>query len=278
MTDQSPASATERPPGAWPDRPLSGDPHPYDRLHPAMYGAECLGTFLLVVLGLSLVIALWGKGAPLAWLPLAPGQRRLLNGFLFGCVGAAVAYSPIGRISGAHINPAMTFAFWLEGKLQWRDATCYVLAQLCGAAAGGVLLLAWGRVGASDAWGAAKPDSALPFTYAMLGEIVCTFLLVTLIFVFAARKTTQKFTPLVNPPLFAVLTWLEAPLSGASANPARSFGPELVGWAWTGWWVYWAGPLGGAALAVAVLRSGALGWHRPHQARLFHFGHPGGMK
>jgi hypothetical protein len=121
-----------------------------------MYGAECLGTFLLVVLGLSLVIALWGKGAPLAWLPLAPGQRRLLNGFLFGCVGAAVAYSPIGRISGAHINPAMTFAFWLEGKLQWRDATCYVLAQLCGAAAGGVLLLAWGRVGASDAWGAAR--------------------------------------------------------------------------------------------------------------------------
>jgi aquaporin Z len=242
-----------------------------------MYAAECAGTMLLVALGLSLVIALWGKGAPLAGLPLAPGERRLLNGFLFGCVGAAVAYSPIGRISGAHINPAMTFAFWLEGKLQWRDATCYIMAQLCGAALGGVLLLGWGRVGQSDGWGAATPAGGLPFLGAVAGEILCTFLLVTLIFVFASRPATQTYTPLVNPPLFAVLTWLEAPLSGASANPARSFGPELVGWDWTGWWVYWLGPMLGAALAVAALRSGVIGWHRPHQARLFHFGHPGGV-
>jgi aquaporin Z len=96
-----------------------------------------------------------------------------------------------------------------------------------------------------------------------------------LIFLFAAHKSTQPFTPLVNPPLFAVLTWLEAPLSGASANPARSFGPELVGWLWQGWWVYWTGPFLGAALAVVVLRFGLIGAHRPHEARLCHFGHHG---
>jgi aquaporin Z len=276
LTDH-PQSATERPAGAKPDRPLSGDPHPYDRLHPAMYAAELAGTALLVIGGLSVVIALWGHGAPLADLPISAGAKRLLNGFLFGCVGAAVAYSPVGRISGAHINPAMTFAFWLEGKLRWRDASCYVAAQLIGAGLGGVLLLAWGPVGASDSWGASVPAGGLPFLAAVAGEVVCTFLLVFLIFVFASKPVTQPFTPLVNPPLFAILSWLEAPLSGASANPARSFGPELVGWAWTGWWVYWVGPILGAAIAVAVVKSGVFGWHRPHQARLFHFGHPGGV-
>lgn len=271
------ASATERPPGAKPDRPLSGDPHPYDRLHPDMYASELAGTALLVAVGLSIVIALWGTGAPLADLPIAPGARRLLNGFLFGSVGAAIAYSPIGKISGAHINPAMTFAFWLQGKLRWRDASCYVLAQLAGAAIGALLLLCWGDVGASDNWGASLPSKALPLPDAIAGEVVCTFALVALVFVFASRPATQFYTPLVNPPLFAILTWLEAPVSGASANPARSFGPELVGWAWSSWWVYWIGPLLGAALAVGTVQYGLIGRHRPHQARLFHFGHPGGM-
>ena len=152
-------SATPRPPGARADQPLHGDPHPYDRLHPAMYAAEFVGTALLIGVGLSLVVALWGHGAPLADLPLAPGQRRLLNGFLFGAVGAAIAYSPIGRISGAHINPAMTLAFWLANKLRWRDATCYVLAQLAGGAFGAACLLGWGAIGASNGWGASIPAS-----------------------------------------------------------------------------------------------------------------------
>ena len=271
-----PESATPRPPGAEPDRPLNGDPHPYDRLHPHMYAAEFAGTALLIIVGLSTVIALWGKGAPLADLPISPGSKRFLNGVLFGSVGAAIAYSPIGRVSGAHINPAMSFAFWLEGKLRWRDASCYVAAQLLGAAFGSAVLLAWGDVGASDTWGAAVPAGGLPFPEAVAGEVVCTFLLVILIFAFAARPATQPYTPLVNPPLFGVLCWLEAPLSGASANPARSFGPEFVASAWTGWWVYWIGPAGGALLAVAVARLRIARW-RPHQARLFHFGHPGGL-
>jgi aquaporin Z len=270
------ASATERPPGATPDRPLSGDPHPYDRLHPPMYASELVGTFLLVAIGLSIVIALWGTGAPLADLPIAPGTRRLLNGFLFGSVGAAIAYSPIGKISGAHINPAMTFAFWLQGKLQWRDASFYVASQLAGAALGAALLLAWGNVGASDGWAASVPNKSLPLVYAIGGEALCTFSLVALVFFCASHHATQPYTPLVNPPLFAVLTWLEAPVSGASANPARSFGPELLGGAWAGWWIYWVGPLAGAGLAVGMVQLGLIGRHRPHQARLFHFGHPGG--
>jgi aquaporin Z len=204
------------------DRPLRGKPFPHDKLHPRMYAAELVGTALLVFVGLSLVIALWGRNAPLAGLPIQPGPRRFLNGFLFGSVGAAIAFSTIGKMSGAHINPAMTFAFWLEGKIQWRDAGCYVLAQLAGGALGAAALVAsWKAIGASANWGASLPASSVPAWLPVAGEVVCTFLLVLLIFACAAHKTTQPFTPLVNPPLFAVLTWLEAPLSGASANPAR---------------------------------------------------------
>jgi aquaporin Z len=257
------------------DRPLSGLPHPFDKLHPIMYASELVGTALLVFLGLSIVIALWGHGAPFASLPISPDVRRLLNGFLFGSVGAAIAFSPIGRMSGAHINPAMTFAFWLEGKLRWRDASCYIIAQMVGAGFGAVALLVWGSVGASDEWGASLPDKLAPNWLPIAGETICTFLLVLLIFIFAAHKVTQPFTPLVNPPLFAILTWLEAPLSGASANPARSFGPELVASVWQGWWIYWLGPCLGAALAVAVLRFDLFRRFRPREARVCHFGHHG---
>src|ERR1700760_1789964 len=115
-----------------PDHPLHGRPHPFDKLHPALYVSEFIGTFLLVFVGLSIVVALWGHGAPLAWLPLAPGWRRLLNGALFGATGALIAFSHCGKVSGAHINPAVTLAFWLEDKLKWRDALGYVVAQLAG--------------------------------------------------------------------------------------------------------------------------------------------------
>jgi aquaporin Z len=242
-----------------------------------MYVAEAAGTLLLVAVGLSIVIALWGKGAPLAWLPISPAERRLLNGFLVGVVGAAIAYSPIGRISGAHINPAMTLAFWLEGMLCWQDAGCYLAAQLLGGALGAALLLVfWGGIGASDHWAATIPEGTVPIAFVVGGEAFCTFLLVALVFFFASRHSTQPYTPLVGPPLFAILSWLEAPVSGASANPVRSFAPELAGWAWSGWWVYWLGPALGASLAVTLLRFGPVGRHRPPQARMCHFGHPGG--
>ena len=100
---------------------------------------------MLVGVGLSIVIMLWGDGSPFAALPISVWARRVLNGALFGGTGAVIAYSAVGRISGAHINPAMTLAFWIEGKLKWRDALCYVGAQLAGAALGAALLLLWGR-------------------------------------------------------------------------------------------------------------------------------------
>jgi len=260
------------------DLPLRGRPHPHDQLHPAMYAAELAGTALLVLVGLSFVIALNGEGGPLLPFLPWPGPRRALSGFLFGSTAALIALSPLGRISGAHINPAATFAFWLENKIKWRDAIGYVLAQCLGGVLGALPLpFLWGRAGRSLHEGVTLPDPALPVIWPVLGEGLCAGLLVALIFLTAARKATQVFTPLVSVPLFTVLVWLEAPLSGASANPARSFGPAVVTGIWQDHWIYWVGPGLGAALAVMLLRIETLGHRRPEEARLFHFGHPGGV-
>lgn len=260
-------------PEALQDHPLRGRPHPHDRLHPRLYAAEFAGTAMLVAVGLSFVILLMAPGSPMAvLLPDAP-LRRATTGFLFGSTGALVAYSHLGRISGAHINPAVTFAFWLEGRLGWRDAAGYVLAQCMGGVAGAAVLLAWGGLGRSVAFGATVPAAGAPPWAPLLGEAWCTAALVALLFVMAAHRRTQRFTPLVNPPLFAFLAWLEAPLSGTSANPARSLGPAVVADVWHGFWIYVAGPCAGAALAVALLRLDATGRHRPREARQAHFRH-----
>ena len=80
--------------------------------------AEATGTGLLLLAGLSFVILNFGAGSPvLKWIP-DPGLRRLITGFLFGTTGGLIAVSPLGKLSGAHLNPVVTFAFWVQGKLQ----------------------------------------------------------------------------------------------------------------------------------------------------------------
>ncbi len=83
--------------------------------------AEFVGTALLVLVGLSLVILMFGAGSPVARAVPDEGLRRLITGFLFGTTGALIALSPVGRESGAHINPVVTLGFWLMGKLDSRS-------------------------------------------------------------------------------------------------------------------------------------------------------------
>ena len=253
------------------DRPLHGDPSPFSRLHPALYLAEFIGTALLVLLGVSIVILMFGQGGPGATLIPGEGLRLFLTGGLFGSVGALIAVSPIGRISGAHINPAVTLAFWLEGKLAWRDAALYMMAQFAGSVVGAVPLLAWGAMGQSVAFGTTQPGPGVPAWAAMLGEAAVTFLLILAILTTAAHPRTRRFTPLVMPAVLCVLVWLEAPISGASANPARSFGPALVAKVPIDPWIYMLGPSFGAILYAGLVRLEAIRLPRVTVARLFHF-------
>jgi aquaporin Z len=253
------------------DHPLHGAPVPYNRLHPRLYLAEGAGTALLVFFGLSMVIVFFGEGSGLLRLLPSAAWRRFLAGGCFGTVGALITISPLGRISGAHINPAVSFAFWLEAKLAWRDAFGYVLAQLLGAGLGASALLLWGPMGRSVQYGASLVGPGVSVWTALGGEVLATAALILAIFITAAHARTRRFTPWTLPPLFAWLVWWEGPWSGASTNPARSLGPALLTGQWHQFWIYVLGPLLGAALAVAMLRFELLGQHRVPVARLFHF-------
>lgn len=252
------------------DQPLRGRPHPYDRLHWNLYSAELIGTALLVALGLSVVIALWGEGGPFLFVLSTPWQHRAFSGFLFGLVGLAITLSPLGRLSGAHLNPSVTLAFWLEGKIKWRDASGYVVAQMVGAVGGAWALLGWGKIGSSIAYGSTVPTSSAPLWAAGLGEVAATFSLIVTLFVLSGHPRTRRFTPYSIPPLFSLMVCLESPLSGTSTNLARSFGPAAISGAWQGFWIYLIGPFLGAALAVGVLRIQSAEHRRPREARVAH--------
>ncbi len=239
----------------------------------ALLVAEFVGTALLVAVGVSLVILNFGAGSPMAAVLPGAQVQRLLTGFGFGLVGALIAVSPIGKASGAHINPAVTLAFWLKGTMRPAHAIGYVAAQLAGGVVGALPLLAWGRMGKSVEFGATFPGAGFGPGCALLGEIVTTAALILGLFVFLGHRHLRRFTPLLLPLLYAVMVYLEAPVSGTSTNPARSLGPAAVAGMWNGWWVYWVGPAVGALLGACMH---GLTWvHRfeVQVAKLYHFEH-----
>jgi aquaporin Z len=194
--------------------------------------------------------------------------RRSLSGFVFGTFGALIALSPVGRVSGAHINPAVTLGFLLMGKFRPRMALGYVIAQLAGATLGALPLLAWGAMGRSVAFGATLPGAGYSTWIVLLGEVVATFGLIAGLCVFLGISELRRFTPAMIPLLYAVMVPLEASISGTSTNPARTFGPAVVSGQWQGWWIYWVGPLLGTTAGIIACSFLAA---RIEVAKIYHF-------
>lgn len=253
--------------------PRKQPPHPPTLRAWPLWLSEFVGTALLVAVGCSFVILDFGSGSPVAALLPDPGLRRALTGFLFGATGGLIAISPVGVVSGAHINPIVTAVFWMEGRMKPGVAAGYVLAQLAGGALGALPLLLWGASGASVAYAATLPGGAGTWP-ALLGEAATTAGLVGGLLLFLGHARLRPFTPALFTPLYALMVWLEAPLSGTSTNPARSLGPGLVAGDLRGWWIYWIGPLAGA-LAVLALRRAIPAARRleVRVAKVFHFEH-----
>jgi len=231
---------------------------------------EMIGTGLLLLGGLSFVILMFGNGSPMEQLIPSIVLRRILTSFLFGCVGATIALSVVGKISGAHINPAVTFGFWMMKKLDAKTAAGYMLAQLVGAFLGSVPLLLWGALGRSIDFGATVPGKGYSLEAVMMGEAATTFGLVASLFVFIAFRRVRHFTPFMVPFLYAVMVPLEADISGTSTNPARTFGPAVISGRWDAWWIYWLGPIIGTVIAIVVCSRFT---HRIEVAKLYHFDH-----
>jgi aquaporin Z len=234
-----------------------------------IYLSECIGTALLVGVGLSIVIFNNGAGSPVrGWMP-SDGGRRALTGFLFGTTGCLITLSPVGRISGAHINPIVSIAFFLKGKMSPIHTLGFIVSQMAGAAVGAIPLLLWGKQGASVGYGNTIPPEG-GLVAAFVGETVTSFLLIAGIFFFVGHRMLRHYTPYLMPVLFCLMVYAEGMLSGTSTNPARSFGPALVSRNFSNYWLYWAAPVTGTLLAVLLFKMPALWRWKIETPKLYH--------
>jgi aquaporin Z len=238
-----------------------------------LFASEFFGTALLVLVGVSFVILDFGNNSPVVRFIHDAGLRRAITGFLFGCTGALIAISWIGKESGAHINPVVTLAFWLKKKMGNAHAAGYVACQVLGGIAGALPLLFWGQMGSSITYGATLPGQDYSIWMALLGETITTFALIFMLFIFLGHKKLKQFTPFLFPILYLIMVFLEAPISGTSTNPARTIGPEVISLNWTAWWIYWVGPVTGTVLGVFVHKLSIFKEFRIEVAKLYHFEH-----
>jgi len=199
--------------------------------------AELLGTFMLVLVAAG-GGALHAKGQiSLSAAVVAPGLM----------VMAIILF--MGAISGAHLNPVVSIAFALRRDFPWGRVPGYVLAQLLGATLASLFLLA--VLGRGGHLGATMPGPGYHPWQAFLIEIALTGTLVSVILGTASGAQNVGTIGALGVGGYVALAGLwAAPVSGGSMNPARSFGPALVAGEWHGFWVYVAGPLLGAMIAV----------------------------
>jgi aquaporin NIP len=200
--------------------------------------AEAMAVFALVFAGCGAIVADEVYGGALGVVGVA---------LVFGLVIMAMVYAT-GHLSGAHINPAVTVAFTVTRHFPAREAIAYVAAQLAGATAGALALLA--------VWPSAPADlgATVPSVgdgSALVYELVLTAILM---FVIVAVATDTRAVGAAAAIAIGGAIGLDAlfggPVTGASMNPARSFGPALASGEWSDLWIYFIGPLLGASLGA----------------------------
>lgn len=238
--------------------------------HWVEWSCELGGTAFMVLWGLSAVCLDFGRGSPVARAIPDASLRLLITGALFAAGGSVVAVLPPGRRSGAHLNPAVTLAFWVTGHVHRHDLGGYVVAQCLGATLGAALLrLLWGAdVTASIAGGTTHPGQGIGAGGAIALEALMTALLLTTIFACVSSRRLMRWTPLAVWVVVALEVWQGATYTGTSLNPARSLGPALVSGDLRDLWIYAVAPLAAALAVGAVTR--LLSAHRAIlTARLF---------
>lgn len=191
-----------------------------------------------------------------------PLVRHGLIGLAMGLTAVGIVYSPWGKQSGAHFNPAFTLTFFRMGKVAPWDAVFYVVGQFTGAVAG--VLLSAVLLGTIIQDPSVNYAVTVPgrqgAVVAFVAEFVLSFGVMTLVLAVSNRMHIARLTGLFVGMLVALYITVEAPLSGMSMNPARTFGSALPAHTWTALWIYFTAPLLGMLLAAEL-------YQRFHQRR-----------
>ena len=204
--------------------------------------AEALGTFGLVFAGTGAVVANDLSGGAVTHVGVS---------IVFGAIVMMMVVA-FGPISGAHINPAVTIAFWAGREFEGREVLPFIASQCAGAIAASAVLR--GLYPEATTLGATVPIGGVGPAFAM--EVLLTTILMLVIMACAVgHKLTAFAAGLTIGGAVALCALFGGPLTGASMNPARSLGPALVSGELSYIWLYWAAPITGALLAVGLYRA-----------------------
>jgi aquaporin NIP len=200
--------------------------------------AEAFGTFALVTGGCGAIMVDHATGA------LGHGGVAAS----FGLV-VMVMIAALGHVSGAHFNPAVTLAFAVTRHFPWRDVPSYLAGQLLGTIAGALVLR--GAFGNQAALGATVPSGS-PLQALGIEILLTAVLMFVIISVATDTRAVGELAAVAIGGTVALDALWGGPVTGASMNPARSFGPAVVAGLWSSHWVYWVGPIVGAVVGATL--------------------------
>jgi aquaporin Z len=234
------------------------------------YGCELVGMTLIIFNALAWACWNFGVGSPIVQSVPDRSLRIVFQALCIAVGVAVVVYSPLGTRAGGHLNPAMTFGFWLLNKISTLDALIYILMQFLGAFIGTALVwLSFPVLAHSIRGGTTVLGQGISPALGFGLELGMTFLLMLTILV-TVNSTWMRWTGVIASTVFALLFANAARFTGASLNPARSLAPAVLAMFWQNQWIYWMAPPLGAALAVLLYRQGIIGTGKSYCCKLYH--------
>jgi aquaporin Z len=223
------------------------------REHWPEYLMEAWGLAIVMLVSAAITV-IAETSLPPAWLG---GLRRIIEGVVIAGTVVALIYSPWGRRSGAHYNPAVTLTFFALGRVTGLDAVFYAVFQVGGGILG--ILIAGFLLGSPVReppvmWIVTRPGQQ-GAVVAFIAELTISFVLMSTVLVTGGLSTVSRFTGVFVGALIFLYICFEAPLSGFSMNPARSFASAAVSGSWHAFWIYALAPPAGMLAAALLNRS-----------------------
>ena len=220
------------------------------------YLMEAVELGLFMFSACAFTVLLYHPSSPVAQTIHDGVMRRVLMGTAMGSTAIAIIFSPLGKRSGAHFNPSVTWTFFRLGKIWAWDAAFYTLFQFAGGVAGIMLAsLTLGKLIAHHSVNYATtvpgPDGPI---VAFAAEIVISFILMSVVLAVSNTKRLARWTGIFAGVLVATYITIESPISGMSMNPARTFSSAIGAHIWMSLWIYFVAPPAGMLLAAEVYR------------------------